>query len=135
MALNKANNVSMTTFAREYARIQKAGGNMDDLCKEVEMNKQSANVKLSQLRKLWQDENGTVLPPLKRCPRTLKDGTVQKEKVGTQAVNILRGLFAESIDETDETDADTDTDETKTDTDETSEETSEAVGSLMSESV
>jgi len=120
MALNQARHVSMITFGQEYARVQKAGGNMDDLCAAVEMNKQSANVKLSALRKLWLEKFGKALPVLTRCPRTQKDGTKSKQKIGDAAVDAMAAMFDEEIlDETDDETAD-DADETnETESDET----------------
>ena len=125
MNFNKAHQVSMTTFAKKYAEVQKDGGNMDDLCAAVEMKKPSANVKLSQLREMWLEKHKTPLPALARCPRTQKDGTKSKQKIGDAALDILAGFFNETLPE-DET-GDESTDETgETDTDETNESTEES---------
>ena len=130
MALNQAHHVSMTTFATAYGNVQKNGGNMDDLCAAVEMTKASANVKLSALRKMFAEKFGRNLLPLARCPRTNKDGTKSRQKIGDAACDVLAAMFAEEIpvdtDDTDDTDDDTDTNELY-DQDETEDETVDTI--------
>lgn len=135
MALNQARHVSMITFAQEYARVQKSGGNMDDLCSAVEMTKASANVKLSALRKMYSEKFGKALLPLARCPRTNKDGTKSRQKIGDLACDALAAMFAEEIpvdkvdsDDSDDYDYDTDTNELYDDETETVDEKIDTIG-------
>lgn len=109
MAKNEAKHVSLQTFAKAYAKIQKSGGTVIDLMNECEMvNVGSVRQKINHLREAFPD-----LKPLKRQGRSSNSG----QTAAQEAAAILSALFADDNEESSDTDEkteETDTEENDT---------------------